>query len=569
MARLKRQTGSLFAGVAALSLVLTSTSSDATNVNPAARTFGVPAQRANVAARRQAALRPHAFYVVSPTTCNSDYSGSNGSDYFVGVDDSSQFNYALNLDSAVLGGQHNEACGYYSGIGAGGNNVVGSNGSLTDAFIGAGSENAITGSFTFLGSGIENEVTADHAFLGAGSYGTAEGNGSFVGAGGAEYGSVGNPAAGGGNIAAGTDSFIGAGDLNEISTAGNGSFIGGGGYEEASNIAATLVNNISSFDSFIGAGDDNTVSEYQSFIGAGSTNNISGRLAFIGTGEGNTVSAAGGFVGAGGTLTGGNHDLGRDAFIGSGDQNTINLNSSNSFIGGGKQNTIASSEPYATIGGGDGNDAGGEYASILGGLDNSATGEYATVAGGWSDTAAGASSFAAGYNADAAHNGSFVWSDYTSGSATIKDTAANQFVVRASGGLYLYSNEAATSGEELTPGSGTWASLSDRNAKTDIVPLDDASILAKVAALPIDRWSYKSEKGVRHVGPMAQDFYAAFGTGIDDRHITAIDEDGVALASIKALHRQVGQLRSNYAALAAKNAILERRLDQLAARMPR
>ena len=127
----------------------------------------------------------------------------------------------------------------------------------------------------------------------------------------------------------------------------------------------------------------------------------------------------------------------------------------------------------------------------------------------------------------------------------------------------------------LTPGSGTWASLSDRNAKTDIGPLDDDSILAKVAALPIDAWQYKSEKGVRHVGPMAQDFYAAFGTGVDNRHITSIDEDGVALAAIKSLdtklgqvHRENGRLASQLRQLAAKNAALERRLDALAARRP-
>jgi hypothetical protein len=99
-----------------------------------------------------------------------------------------------------------------------------------------------------------------------------------------------------------------------------------------------------------------------------------------------------------------------------------------------------------------------------------------------------------------------------------------------------------------------------------------------VAALPIDAWSYKSDRGVRHLGPMAQDFFAAFGTGVDDLHITSIDEDGVALAAIKALHTENEMLRSQYraqsgvlegrlSALAAKNAELERRLDALAARI--
>ena len=185
-------------------------------------------------------------------------------------------------------------------------------------------------------------------------------------------------------------------------------------------------------------------------------------------------------------------------------------------------------------------------------------------------------SFAAGYHADAVNPGSFVWSDYKAGSALVKDSASNQFVARASGGVPFYSNEDATTGVELTPGAGTWANLSDRNAKTGIVPLDDDSILAKVAALPVSAWSYKSEKGVRHVGPMAQDFYAAFGTGVDDRHITSLDEDGVALAAIKALHRENGRLRSTVvalraqlqsklAALDAKNEVLEQRLDALAA----
>jgi len=54
---------------------------------------------------------------------------------------------------------------------------------------------------------------------------------------------------------------------------------------------------------------------------------------------------------------------------------------------------------------------------------------------------------------------------------------------------------------------------------------------------------------VRHVGPMAQDFYAAFKVGEDDKHITSIDEDGVALAAIKALHAENLRLRRELAVL--------------------
>jgi hypothetical protein len=108
--------------------------------------------------------------------------------------------------------------------------------------------------------------------------------------------------------------------------------------------------------------------------------------------------------------------------------------------------------------------------------------------------------------------------------------------------------------------------------KTDVVRIDDAAVLDKVASLPISKWSYKSEHGVRHVGPMAQDFYAAFKVGEDDKHITSIDEDGIALAAIKALHVENGSLRTqeaiSHAAIAAlrtENATLRSRLASVTA----
>ena len=140
----------------------------------------------------------------------------------------------------------------------------------------------------------------------------------------------------------------------------------------------------------------------------------------------------------------------------------------------------------------------------------------------------------------------------------------NQFLARATGGFTLWTNSTNSVGATLAPGSGTWASASDRNLKTDVARIDDAAVLDKVASLPISRWSYKSEHGVRHVGPMAQDFYAAFGVGEDDKHITSIDEDGVALAAIKALHARVSFLDAEdaklRARLTAENATLHSRL---------
>ena len=52
-------------------------------------------------------------------------------------------------------------------------------------------------------------------------------------------------------------------------------------------------------------------------------------------------------------------------------------------------------------------------------------------------------------------------------------------------------------------------------------------------------WSYKTESGVRHIGPMAQDFYSAFKVGEDNKHIADVDEGGVALAAIQGLNKKM------------------------------
>jgi hypothetical protein len=91
-----------------------------------------------------------------------------------------------------------------------------------------------------------------------------------------------------------------------------------------------------------------------------------------------------------------------------------------------------------------------------------------------------------------------------------------------------------------------------------------------VVKLPIERWSYKGEP-TRHLGPMAQDFAAAFGLGQDDRHIFPLDAAGVALAAIQGLHglvqaqaarlealdREVAALRGETAALRRELAVRE------------
>ena len=87
--------------------------------------------------------------------------------------------------------------------------------------------------------------------------------------------------------------------------------------------------------------------------------------------------------------------------------------------------------------------------------------------------------------------------------------------------------------------NGAIALTSDRNAKENFAPVSPREVLDKVAALPISRWNFKEDKASEHLGPMAQDFYAAFNVGPDDKHIATVDADGVALAAIQGLNQKV------------------------------
>ncbi len=192
----------------------------------------------------------------------------------------------------------------------------------------------------------------------------------------------------------------------------------------------------------------------------------------------------------------------------------------------------------------------GFNATIPGGRFNSAT-NYA---------------FAAGLRAKAIHTGAFVWADSTG--ADIASTAANSVTLRASGGYRLFSNSGATTGVSLAADGGSWTSLSDRHAKENFAPVDVQEVLAKVAALPLSSWNYKSQDpGIRHLGPTAQDFRAAFGLGESDTGITTVDADGVALAAIQGLNAKVEMRKQKaeieFEQLRAENAALRQELQEL------
>jgi hypothetical protein len=112
--------------------------------------------------------------------------------------------------------------------------------------------------------------------------------------------------------------------------------------------------------------------------------------------------------------------------------------------------------------------------------------------------------------------------------------------------------------------TGALTQNSDKNNKMAIVPVAHDEILAKVAALPISAWTYKNdaERGIRHIGPMAQDFYAAFETGAGPTGISTIDTGGVALAAIKALSEENNAQRDLIAQLSSRLEALEGQISK-------
>jgi hypothetical protein len=154
------------------------------------------------------------------------------------------------------------------------------------------------------------------------------------------------------------------------------------------------------------------------------------------------------------------------------------------------------------------------------------------------------------------HTGAFVFGD-SSTTIYFGTVANNEFAVRAAGGFRFRTNAQGTTGCNLPAGSGVFSCSSDRNLKTGFTDLDGEDVLRRLAALPVTRWRFSDEAaGIAHVGPTAQDFYAAFGLGDSDTMIGYTDINGVNMRAIQAL-----EVRTE-----ALGAALER-IGQLEARL--
>lgn len=361
--------------------------------------------------------------------------------------------------------------------------------------------------------------------------------------------------------------------------------VGGGSSNTASGLKTTIgggeSNNSTGQHTTIGGGLNNSAASSFATVAGGATNNASGQAAAIAGGYGNEATGARGSIGGGytntaagdySTVSGGENNEAAQlrSTIGGGINNTAD--GSVSTIGGGGDNLTTGFK--ATIGGGGFNTASGSNSVIGGGDFNSTKGAYASVPGGALNDAGGDYSFAGGRRGkvrDAAttgdadgDEGTFVWSD--ANLSNFISSGPNQFLVRASGGARVYSNSTASVGVQLAAGGNSWSSLSDRNAKENFVRIEPREILNRLCNVPITLWNLKSQSpNIQHLGPIAQDFHAAFQLGEIDTHISGSDADGVALAAIQGLNQIVREKECEIEELKERLNRLENLLDDLSA----
>ena len=530
-----------------------------------------------------------------------------------------QRNHTVAWQSTIAGGAFNRTDGEFATIGGGQDNTIWANAS--HAVIGAGHFNTIAANAesATISGGESNRASAPFASVGGGAANQAMGPGAFVGGGGFGGGFTGTSFSG--NTASGTASTVAGGYGNTAS--GPGAFVGGGGYDgmnslpnHASGPSAVIgggfSNNAANAFAAISGGAWNSAEGYASAIGGGQDNRTLANFTTVTGGQENSATNQWATVGGGfRNLAGGEYSFaaGRRAkalhtasfvwadstdaeFVSTGDNQFLIR-----AIGGVGINTAS---PLAML-----DVAGGD--ALVRGPSNFLPGTDARLNLGDGNNCVRALwgeglrfNVWEGTDALAIKNGGTVGIGTTSPGARLhvasaggqpqlflQQTATEDWARLRLGGAGLFWDISVRNANE--PSINFWNGAanamvvsyfgtvtatafnptSDRAAKENFTPVDSARVLEKVVSLPIAHWNFKQETGVQHVGPMAQDFHAAFGVGTDDRHIATVDADGVALAAIQGLNEKV-EVRSQKSEasirdLEAKNATLEKEVAELKA----
>jgi hypothetical protein len=224
---------------------------------------------------------------------------------------------------------------------------------------------------------------------------------------------------------------------------------------------------------------------------------------------------------------------------------------------------------------------------------NATAAQVTSFAVGENVTASGASSVSLGYASHTnARTGSFVFGDRSTVD-TIRAGVNHSANWRVSGGFRVFTSGNLSTGVTIQSGAsvsnwgqanaviststgaylgtdGVWHDVSDVNRKHLFAEVSGEDVLARLRNLPITTWTYRVDADdVRHLGPTAQDFHAAFGLGSDPTTIAGVDEAGVALAAAQALERRSTDQEARITTLEQRNAQLEQENAEMRARLER
>jgi hypothetical protein len=165
--------------------------------------------------------------------------------------------------------------------------------------------------------------------------------------------------------------------------------------------------------------------------------------------------------------------------------------------------------------------------------------------------------------------GTFIWSDgsATQSADTFRNSANNEFAARATGGFRFRTNLGGTTGCNLPAGSGVFNCTSSKLTKENFADVNGEELLETLRTVPVSTWNYRDEGAqVRHIGPMAEDFHAAFNLGTNNTTIGVQDLAGIAIAAVKALDERTAELEQKTAEvdeLRGRLQSLENRLAKL------
>jgi hypothetical protein len=365
-----------------------------------------------------------------------------------------------------------------------------------------------------------------------------------------------------GNFGASTIPYTGQGTLMEWYP-GKATFMAGfvDGFQ-------WLDGNVGHYDAIFG--QDNTVSaDYAVSFGQG--NVVSGDASIV-SGYGNTVASAVSVVnGNANTVSGGdNLVVGQGATVNGADNAVFGVGQyaigNDILVSGG--NNVAMGNESVAIGG---------TAGACNGFDF-ALGYYVTTDPAMQNTTGFAVPPCSEVTTPVGHTGSFIWGDLSPSAAWTSSQHDNEFRVRAQGGIALRTSANANSnlgvsgatGCDLPGGSGTWSCSSSRTIKENFMRLNGKDVLARLRAMPVTTWNYIAEgKDARHLGPVAEDFYTAFGLGSSNTMVGVNDLAGVGLAAAKALDERTQALDAQTQALKQQNALLKKQVSALTARLGR